>query len=84
MIQKSIKYLEIRSLLQDPDGALSNKYVELLNKIRRLWENMTEVSKGTIWKYLQIFITLGTIVTKDRKTADIINKHRDLPLQIQS
>ena len=83
-IPENVKYLEIKELLQGKDGALSTKYVQLLSKIRTLWEGMSEVSKDTIWKYLQIFITLGTIITKDHVTVNIINKYRDLPLQIQT
>jgi hypothetical protein len=79
---ENTKYLEIKALLQEQDGGLSTRYVQLLNKIRTLWEGMTNVSKDTIWKYLQIFITLGAIINKDQLTINTINKYRDLPLQV--
>ena len=60
-----------------------NSYLKLLHKIRNLWLNMTENSRNMIWKYLQIFTTLGIIITKRTDLLPIINKYRKIPLTIK-
>jgi len=57
-----------------------NNYLQLVHKIRTLWINMSSSSQKNIWKYFQIFITLGIRAMKRRDLLPILNKYRSTPL----
>lgn len=62
----------------NPDNVIENqKYRILFDKIKLLWEGgMTDDTKQTVWQYFTVFVTLGSIITKDQKSIDVINQYR--------
>jgi len=66
--------LDIDSLVED------NSYMKLVSKIKTLWANMTPSSRDQIWKYFQIFITLGIKVNRRSDLLPILNKYRETPM----
>ena len=57
-----------------------NSYMQLVDKIKTLWVTMTPESREQIWKYFQIFVTLGIKITKRHDLLQVINKYREIPL----
>lgn len=66
--------LNVHGLLED------NSYIKLVRKIKTLWQTMTPTSQEHIWRYFQIFVTLGIKVNKRQDLLPILNKYREVPL----
>ena len=64
------------------ENLVDNSYFDLTNKIKTLWINMSDSSKEMIWRYFQIFITLGVKITKRHDLLPKLNQYRDVPLTI--
>ena len=77
-------FLDVQSVVEmDSQGMIaSNAYVELINKLKTLWNNMTVASKEHIWKYFQIFVTLAVKVNKRHDLVTVLNKYRKMPLTL--
>jgi len=62
------------------EGLVDNNYIQLVQKIKSLWLNMTEASQQSIWKYFQILVTLAIRALKRRDLLPTLNKYRATPL----
>lgn len=66
--------LDLQGVVED------NSYIKLIRKIKTLWDNMTLTSHEQIWRYFQIFVTLGIKINKRHDLLSTLNKYRTVPL----
>ena len=64
------------------DLGVVSDYVSFSNKLKSIWNQLTEVQKGPVRRYIKLLVMLGIIVTRNEALRQVINKHRpaDNPL----
>ena len=64
------------------DLGVVSDYVSFSNKLKSIWNQLTEAQKGPVRRYIKLLVMLGIIVTRNEPLRQIINKHRpaDNPL----
>jgi len=61
IMSKDEKFFLIHEFIKDDTtvGIEKNDIIDMTNKLRVLWSNLTDVNKEMIWKYFQVLILLG-------------------------
>ena len=54
----------------------------LLDNLRHVWFKIDDKLKDKVWKYIQLAIMYGVMVTKNPQQLAIINSYRSTPLEV--